>query len=105
MGDGVVRTASDPYTVDHFFRVLFGILAPRHDAVMVHACGVITNIPWNRIAGCGKVSTAPAASIRPRAAIVEQSVVGRELVSPTARTARAVTVTTISGKASLTRRR
>jgi hypothetical protein len=67
-GDGVVRTASDPYTVDHFFRVLFGILAPRHDAVMVHACGAITNSQAHVFAGqsgAGKSTLASLAGYRP----------------------------------------
>lgn len=39
-GEGSVTTATDPFTIDHIFRLLMGALAPRHDALMLHACGV-----------------------------------------------------------------
>ncbi len=41
-GEGTACVAANPYTIDHFLRILYAFLAPRHDALMLHACGVIT---------------------------------------------------------------
>jgi hypothetical protein len=67
-GAGKCLTASDPFTVDHFFRLLFATLAPRHDAIMVHACGVITGSRAHVFAGesgAGKSTLASLAEYRP----------------------------------------
>ncbi len=67
-GTGRVTTAENPYTVDHFFRVLFGLLAPRHNALMLHSCGVISNGLADVFAGqsgAGKSTLASLAEHRP----------------------------------------
>jgi hypothetical protein len=67
-GEGTIVTASDPFTIDHAFRVLFGLLAPRHDAVMLHACGIITGGYSHVFAGqsgAGKSTLASLAGTRP----------------------------------------
>ena len=42
-GAGSVHVAADPYALDNCLRLLFGLLAPRHDALMLHATSVIGN--------------------------------------------------------------
>lgn len=67
-GEGSLRTAENPFTIDHTFRVLFGLLAPRHDAVMLHSCGVISGSHANVFAGesgAGKSTLASMAGHRP----------------------------------------
>lgn len=67
-GDGKVDVAENPYTIDHVFRLLFGLLAPRHDAVMLHSCGVISGDHANVFAGesgAGKSTLASMAGRRP----------------------------------------
>src|SRR4051812_46896785 len=67
-GEGGGTTAAHPYTVAHFSRLLFGLLAPRHDAVMLHSCGVITQGEAHVFAGrsgAGKSTLASLASHRP----------------------------------------
>jgi len=67
-GDGEVRIPADQYVIDHFFRLLFGLLAPRHDALLLHACGVITEGRSHVFAGqsgAGKSTLASLAEHRP----------------------------------------
>lgn len=67
-GAGTVETAADVCTVDHFLRTLFGLLAPRHDAVMLHSCGVIMHGQSHVFAGragAGKSTLASIAGHRP----------------------------------------
>jgi len=67
-GDGKVVVAENPYTIDHVFRLLFGLLAPRHDAVMLHSCGVISGSTANvfaGVSGAGKSTLASMAGHRP----------------------------------------
>lgn len=67
-GDGHVNVPADPYAIDHFFRLLFGLLAPRHDALMLHACGVISEGRAEVFAGqsgAGKSTLASLAEDRP----------------------------------------
>lgn len=67
-GSGFVTTASNPFTIDHFFRLLFGLLAPRNDALMLHACGVVTQGRAEVFAGqsgAGKSTLASLAGTRP----------------------------------------
>jgi hypothetical protein len=67
-GDGTVVTASDPFAVDHFFRVLLGLLAPRHDALMLHSCGVLCGGEAHVFigpSGAGKSTLASTAGHRP----------------------------------------
>lgn len=42
-GASSVRVAANSYALDHCLRLLFGLLAPRHDALMLHATSVIGN--------------------------------------------------------------
>ncbi|MCA1845732.1 MAG: hypothetical protein LC792_21560 [Actinobacteria bacterium] len=53
-GAGNVHVGANPYALDNALRLLFGLLAPRHDALMLHATSVITN-------GGTHVFTGPAA--------------------------------------------
>lgn len=67
-GDGQLVTATDQFVVDHFFRLLFGLLAHRHDAVMLHSCGIITGGQAHVFAGqsgAGKSTLASLADDRP----------------------------------------
>lgn len=67
-GEGTLSTAENPFTIDHAFRVLFGLLAPRHDALMLHACGLISGSVANVFAGAsgaGKSTLASMAGSRP----------------------------------------
>jgi hypothetical protein len=42
-GVGNVHVGPYPYALDSALRLLFGLLAPRHDALMLHATSVISN--------------------------------------------------------------
>jgi hypothetical protein len=67
-GEGDLTVAENPFTIDHAFRVLFGLLAPRHDAVMLHSCGLISGGVANVFAGesgAGKSTLASMAGSRP----------------------------------------
>jgi hypothetical protein len=67
-GDGWLTVADNEYTVDHAFRVLFGLLAPRHDALMLHSCGLISGAVANVFAGesgAGKSTLASMGGSRP----------------------------------------
>lgn len=67
-GHGWVRTVPDPYVVDHFMRLLVSLLAPRHGALMLHACGAITGGVAHVFAGqsgSGKSTLASLAGHRP----------------------------------------
>jgi hypothetical protein len=67
-GEGSVRVATNPYTVDHFFRILYAFLAPRHEALLLHACGVITRGHAEVFAGesgAGKSTLVSLAGNRP----------------------------------------
>jgi hypothetical protein len=67
-GDGEVRIPADVYVVDHFFRLLYGLLAPRHNALLLHACGVISESHSHVFAGqsgAGKSTLASLAEHRP----------------------------------------
>lgn len=67
-GDGTVQVAENPYTIDHVFRLLYGLLAARHDAVMLHSCGVISGATAHVFAGhsgAGKSTLASLAGHRP----------------------------------------
>jgi hypothetical protein len=67
-GSGSLVTAGNPFTIDHFFRLLFALLAPRHDAVMLHSCGIITGGQAHVFAGesgAGKSTLASLAGHRP----------------------------------------
>jgi len=57
-GRGIVRTAHDPYTIDHFLRLLFALLAPRHEALLLRACGVIANGRAHVLVGASGDATA-----------------------------------------------
>jgi hypothetical protein len=67
--------------------------------------GVITSIPWNRVACCGRRSTAPMASAIPKTAAAEAGPALLVLASPTTRTTNAVSATIASGDASFRRSR
>ena len=67
-GEGTLTTAENPFTIDHAFRLLFGLLAPRHDALMLHSCGLISGGVANVFAGAsgaGKSTLAGLAGDRP----------------------------------------
>jgi hypothetical protein len=67
-GHGKLVTAADPYVIDHFFRLLYGLLVHRHDAVMLHSCGIITGGHAHVFAGqsgAGKSTLASLADDRP----------------------------------------
>lgn len=67
-GDGTLRVAENPFTVDHAFRLLFGLLAPRHDSVMLHSCGLLSGTEADVFAGrsgAGKSTLASLAGHRP----------------------------------------
>jgi len=67
-GTGSLVTAANPFAVDHAFRVLFALLAPRHDALILHSCGVITHGRAHVFAGksgAGKSTLASLAGHRP----------------------------------------
>ena len=67
-GECVLTVATDPHAVDHFFRVLMGLLAPRHDAIMLHACGILSGSQTHVFAGpsgAGKSTLASLAGQRP----------------------------------------
>ena len=67
-GDGKLVVAENEFTIDHTFRVLFGLLGPRHCAVMLHSCGVISGGIANVFAGhsgAGKSTLASLAGHRP----------------------------------------
>lgn len=67
-GEGKVSTAADAYTVDHILRILLAVLAPRHNAVMLHSCGVISGEVANvfaGVSGAGKSTLASLAGDRP----------------------------------------
>ena len=67
-GAGSIRTSENPFTIDHAFRLLFGFLAPRHDSVMLHSCGLISGSVANVFAGesgAGKSTLASMAGTRP----------------------------------------
>jgi hypothetical protein len=67
-GEGTARVAANPYTVDHFLRLLYAFLAPRHEALMLHACGVITQGHAEVFAGAsgaGKSTLVSIAGNRP----------------------------------------
>jgi hypothetical protein len=79
-GDGVLRTLPDPYVVDHFFRLLVSLLAPAHDALMLHACGAIAGGRAHVFAGpsgSGKSTLAGLAGHRP--VLSDEHVVVRRL--------------------------
>lgn len=67
-GAGALRVPENPYTIDHTLRILFGLLAPRHDALMLHSCGIISGGVANVFAGqsgAGKSTLASLAGDRP----------------------------------------
>lgn len=67
-GDGEIRTAADPFTIDYVFRLLVAFLAPRHDALMLHACGLVCGGRAQVFAGrsgAGKSTLASLAGHRP----------------------------------------
>ncbi|MCU1459955.1 MAG: hypothetical protein JWO37_30 [Acidimicrobiales bacterium] len=67
-GESTVVTAADPYVIDHFFRLFVGLMAPRHDAVLLHACGLIVDGMSHVFAGqsgAGKSTLASIAEHRP----------------------------------------
>ena len=79
-GDGKVVTAANALTVDHFLRVLFALLAPRHRATMLHACGVMSDGRAGVFAvqsGAGKSTLASLAGTRPL--LSDEHVMVREL--------------------------
>lgn len=43
VGVGSVQVAANPYALDNCLQILFGLLAPRHDALMLYATSVISN--------------------------------------------------------------
>ena len=68
LGSGTLHTSENPFTIDHAFRLLFALLAPRHDAVMLHSCGLISGGVANVFAGesgAGKSTLASMAGTRP----------------------------------------
>ena len=67
-GDGTVTVTADPHAIDHFFRVLLGLLAPRHDAIMLHSCGLLSGAEAHVFvgpSGAGKSTLASLAGHRP----------------------------------------
>jgi hypothetical protein len=67
-GQGLLTVAENQFTIDHCFRILFGLLAPRHDALMLHSCGVLSGGVANVFAGesgAGKSTLASLAGHRP----------------------------------------
>lgn len=79
-GEGKVSTAANPFTIDHFFRLLYGMLVPRYRAVMLHACGIIAEGRAGVFAGqsgAGKSTLASLAEHRPL--LSDEHVVIREL--------------------------
>jgi hypothetical protein len=67
-GDGTVTAPADPFVVDHFFRVVFALLAPRHDALMLHSAGIISGGSADVFAGqsgAGKSTLSSLAGSRP----------------------------------------
>src|SRR5688500_17523040 len=62
-GDGTLEVAENPFTIDHTFRILFGLLAPRHDAVMLHSCGVISGGDGHVFAGQSGAGKSTLASL------------------------------------------
>jgi hypothetical protein len=65
-GAGSVHLAESPYALDNCLRVLFGLLAPRHDALMLHATSVISNDGAHVFIGpAGTSALARLASDRP----------------------------------------
>ena len=67
-GQGELCSSEDEVTLDHAFRVLFALLAPRNDALMLHSCGLISGSVANVFAGesgAGKSTLASMGGTRP----------------------------------------
>jgi hypothetical protein len=67
-GEGSLECAPSPYALDHALRVLFALVAPRQDALMLHAAGVISRGGGHVFAGptgAGKSTVATLAGHRP----------------------------------------
>jgi hypothetical protein len=67
-GTGSLECAPSPYAMDHALRVLFALIAPRHDALMLQASGVVSRGGAHVFAGppgAGKSTVAALAGHRP----------------------------------------
>ena len=67
-GQGSLHSAADPVGLDYALRILFALLAPRHGAFMLNACGVISEGGAHVFAGpagAGKSWVAGLAGDRP----------------------------------------
>jgi hypothetical protein len=65
-GGGSVHVSPNPYALDNALRLLFGLLAPRHDALMLHASSVISTSGTHVFTGpAGKSALTRLAGDRP----------------------------------------